>query len=125
MFSNNFPKIASFIMSKNIVETEGPQMTSQYGANALRAGLARLLARMRMRTPTRPRTHMHARTRKHAHTDQYVILIALPQQQWFDERASMLQVHCMSCSSYAHYIVVKQKVNWLGRISRRVMANKY
>jgi hypothetical protein len=26
------------IMSKNIVETEGPQMTSQYGAYALRAG---------------------------------------------------------------------------------------
>jgi hypothetical protein len=30
------------IMSKNIVETEGPQMTSQYGAFTLRAGLARL-----------------------------------------------------------------------------------
>ena len=26
------------IMSKNVVETEGPQMTSQYGAYALRAG---------------------------------------------------------------------------------------
>ena len=50
-------------------------MTSQYGAYALRAGLARLFARMR------PGTHMHARTRKHAHTDQYVILTAFPQQQ--------------------------------------------
>ena len=36
-------------------------MTSQHGAYALRAGLARLYARMSMPTPTRPRTHMHAR----------------------------------------------------------------
>ena len=49
---------------KNMVETEGPQMTSQYGAYALHAGLARLHALMRMHPPTRPRTHMHAR----AHT---------------------------------------------------------
>ena len=49
-------------MPKNMVETEGPQMTSQYGAYALRAGLARLQALMRMHTPTRPSTHMHART---------------------------------------------------------------
>ena len=62
-------------------------MTSQYGAYALRARLARLYARMRMHTPTRSGTHMHACTRKHAHTDQYVILIAFPQQQWFRERA--------------------------------------
>ena len=43
-------------------------MTSQYGANAMRAGLARLQARMRMHThtPTRPGNHTHART--HAHT---------------------------------------------------------
>ena len=68
-------------MSKNIEETEGPQMTSQYCANASRAGLARLYARMRMHTPTR----------KHAHIDQYVIPIALPQQQWFRERASLLR----------------------------------
>jgi hypothetical protein len=50
------------IMSKNIVETKGSQMTSQYGAYALRAGLARLCACMRMHTPTRLGTHMHART---------------------------------------------------------------
>ena len=35
------------ITSKNWVETEGPQMTSQYEAHALHAGLARLHARMR------------------------------------------------------------------------------
>jgi hypothetical protein len=67
------------IMSKNSVETEGPQMTTQYGTYALRAGVARLYARMRTHTPTRSVTHMHARTRKHAHTDQYIILIAFPQ----------------------------------------------
>jgi hypothetical protein len=63
-------------MSKNWVETEGPQMTSQYGVYALHAGLARLQALMPMHTI--PGTHMHARTRIHAHTDQYVILIAFP-----------------------------------------------
>jgi hypothetical protein len=77
------------IMSKNTVETEGPQMTSQYGAYALRAGLARLHARICTHKPTRPGTHMHARTRKHAHADQYVTLFAFPQQQWFRERACM------------------------------------
>jgi hypothetical protein len=65
-------------------------MTSQYGAYALRAGLARLYARLHTHTPTCPGTHMHARTPKHAHTDQYEILISFPQQQWFRERASML-----------------------------------
>jgi hypothetical protein len=41
---------------------------SQYGAYALRAGLATLYLRMRMYTPKRPGTHMHARMLKHAHT---------------------------------------------------------
>jgi hypothetical protein len=68
-------------------------MTSQYGAYALRAGLARLYERM----PTRPVTHMHARTRKHAHTDQYVILFAFSRQQWFQERASMLRYTYIAC----------------------------
>jgi hypothetical protein len=65
-------------MSKNIVETEGPQMTSQYGAYALHAGLARLYARMGMHTHTRPSSHKHARTLKYAHTDQHVTLTAFP-----------------------------------------------
>jgi hypothetical protein len=78
-------------MSKNLVETEGPQMTSQHGADMLRAGLARLYARMRRHTPTRPGSHMHARTRKRAHTDQYVVLIVFRLQQWSRERASVLR----------------------------------
>jgi hypothetical protein len=44
--SNNFflPKNYTVyeIMSKNIVENKGPQIKLQYGAYALRAGLARL-----------------------------------------------------------------------------------
>ena len=57
------------IMSKNVVETEEPQMTSQYGAYVLRAGLARLYTRMRMHTSTRPGTQMHARTSMHTQTN--------------------------------------------------------
>jgi hypothetical protein len=86
-------------MSKNIAKTEGPQMTSQHGAYGLRAGLARVYARMGMHTPTRLGTNMHARTRNHAHTDQYVILIAFPQQQWFRERASLLP-----CTYIAYFV---------------------
>ena len=83
-------------MSKNVLETEGPQMTSQYGAYALRAGLAKLYAR------TRPVTHMHGRTHKHAHTDQYVILIVFPQQQWFRERASLSRYTYIACLVSLH-----------------------
>ena len=56
-------------MWKNVVDTEGPQMMSQYDAYALRTGLARLYARMRMHTPTRPVTHMHARTSMYTQTN--------------------------------------------------------
>jgi hypothetical protein len=62
MFNNFFPKIAPFIIPKNLVEAENPQMTSQYGAYALHAELSRLYARMRRHVPTRPLTHMHAGT---------------------------------------------------------------
>ena len=62
MLSNFFPKILPFWdnVEKYIAVTEGAQMTSQYGAYALRAGLARLHARMCMHTSTRPGNHMHA-----------------------------------------------------------------
>jgi hypothetical protein len=64
--SVTFPKNHTIyeIMSKNVVETKGPQMTSQCGAYALHAGLGRLNARLHMQMPMRPGTHMHA------HTDQ-------------------------------------------------------
>jgi hypothetical protein len=42
MSNNFFPENRTVceIMSKNWVDTEGPQMTSQYGAYALHAALA-------------------------------------------------------------------------------------
>jgi hypothetical protein len=45
---------------------------------------------------THARSHAHASgyphavSSKHVYTDQYVILISFPQQQWFHERASLL-----------------------------------
>jgi hypothetical protein len=54
------------IMPKNMVAAEGPQITSQYGAQALRDGSVRLHARMSISTPTRPGTHINAGT--HART---------------------------------------------------------
>ena len=70
LFSEN--RTVYEIMSKNTVEIEGPQMTSQYGASALHAGLARLYAHMRVHKPTRPDTHMNARTRAQACTHRQV-----------------------------------------------------
>jgi hypothetical protein len=83
MFNNFFSENRTVyeIMSKNIVETEGLRMTSQYGAYALRAGLARLYARMRMHTATRSGNHMHARM--HTQTNKQYLLIR--------ERTSMLR----------------------------------
>jgi hypothetical protein len=95
-------------VSKNAVETEGPQIKSQYGAHALRAELARLYARMRMHM--RPSTHMRARTRKHAHTDQYVILIAFLQQQLFRERASLLRYKYIVCLVYIHDVTQRYEM---------------
>jgi hypothetical protein len=62
MYDNFFSENCTIyeIMSKNVVETEEPQMTSQYGAYPLHSGLSRLHALMRVHTPTRPGTHMHA-----------------------------------------------------------------
>jgi hypothetical protein len=55
------------IMSKNAMEPDRLQVTSQYGAYALRPGLASLHARMRMYTLTRPGTRMYARTHARVH----------------------------------------------------------
>jgi hypothetical protein len=80
MFNNLFSENRTvYEISVEKYSGDGPQMTSQYGAYALHAGLARLYTRMCMHTPTRPGIYMHALTRKHAHTNQYVILIAFEQ----------------------------------------------
>jgi hypothetical protein len=72
VFNNSFSENRAVyeIMSKNVVDTEGPQMTSQYGAYALRAGLRRLYARMRIHTPTSSGTQRtHAQASMHAQTN--------------------------------------------------------
>jgi hypothetical protein len=69
-------------------------MTSQYGAYALHAGLARLHARMRVHTTTLAGV-LHART--HAHTDQKVMLIAFSRQQSFGESVSILRYTYSVC----------------------------
>jgi hypothetical protein len=63
------------IMSKNKVEPEEPQITSQYGAYELHVSYASLHTCMRMQTPTR----LGTRTRAH----KYVIRISFSPQQWF------------------------------------------
>jgi hypothetical protein len=85
------------IMSKHLMENEGPQMTSKHGAYTMHAALSSLYTRMRMHTSTRQGKHMHARTHKQAHTDQNVILIAFSLQQRFRERASMLHYTYAAC----------------------------
>ena len=73
-------------MSKYEVKTEGPQMTSQYGAYALRAGLARLQARTHVYTPSRPGNQMQARARVHTQ----------PVATMIRERSSMLRYTLIS-----------------------------
>ena len=62
MLSNFFSEICTVyeIIPKNVV-TEGPQMTSQYGAYSLHAWLERLHARMDKHTHTRQASHVHVR----------------------------------------------------------------
>ena len=64
MFNNFLPENRTVykIMPKTIVETEGPQMTSQYGANAWRAAKARLYACMRAHAHAHALGYSHART---------------------------------------------------------------
>jgi hypothetical protein len=94
-------------MSKNIVDTEGPQLTSRYGAFAMRDGLTRLNARMRMHTHTRPGTHMNARTHAQACTHRRIDnTYCFPQQQWFRERAGMWRYTHVPCLVTPHIEIV-------------------
>jgi hypothetical protein len=73
-----------FMMSKNVVETERPQMAIWRRVACWISKVTRAQTRQR-----RASTRAHART--HTHTQKYVILIAFPRQQWFHERASILR----------------------------------
>ena len=71
------------------MEPEGPQITSQYGAYALRAGVGKA-------TRTHTTTHPGTRTHAHTHTDKYVILIAFS-RLLLRERASVLRYTYIAC----------------------------
>jgi hypothetical protein len=83
------------IMSKTVAENKGPQMTSEYGAYALHAGLARLHARMRMYTPGYPHAHTHAHACTHRPVSNTSCFSAATMIR---ERASILRykVRCLS-----------------------------
>ena len=99
MFSNFFSenRTVYVIMSKNVIETEEPQMTSQYAAYALRAGLPRLHARMGMHTPTRLGTHIHARTHRPISNTHCFSTAAM-----IRERASILRYTHITCLVIYH-----------------------
>ena len=75
-------------------------MTSQYGAYALRAALARLYARMGMHTPTRPLVRVPTFTHAHACTHRPICntycFSTTTMVPWTRLKV-MLYVHCLSC----------------------------
>ena len=102
-FSEN--RIVHEIMSKNMKDTEGPQITSQNGAYALHARQARLYARTHMHTTTRLGKYTHARAHKPISTT-YCFSTAT----MIRERASVLPVHCLFCFIYCRiHIVISQE----------------
>ena len=60
-------------------------------------GLTRASKLPRPCNHTHAPTHARKHTHTHTHTDQYVILTAFPQQQWFSERASLLRYTYIAC----------------------------
>jgi hypothetical protein len=77
------------VTSKNMVEPEGPQITSKHGAYELHAGSARSQARTRMHTPRSPGTC-------HAHT-QICNIYCFSTAKITPERASMLRYTNIAC----------------------------
>jgi hypothetical protein len=85
------------IMSKNVVEQGGPQMTSQYGVYKFHVGLARLHARVQARACTCP----HARKRVLAHTHRQICntyCFSTPTVVPRTQLSVTLYVRCLSCS---------------------------
>jgi hypothetical protein len=81
------------LMAKSLVESEGPQITSQHGAYAVPAGLARLHARMRMHTLTRPGTHRHARThRQISNTYRFSTATMMSKRAWMLTLYKVVQI---------------------------------
>jgi hypothetical protein len=109
MFSKFFPaNLAVYEMSKTMLDQERLQMTTEYGACALRAGHERA----HMHTPTHLGTTTHTRTFVHAHahtdprahththtqhTEKYVILLFNGNSDSRRRFSVTLCVFCLSC----------------------------
>jgi hypothetical protein len=83
-------------------------MTSQYGAYALHAGLARPYALIRMHTPTWPGTNMHARTHRSI-SNTYCFSTATI----IRERASMLGYKYIACLLFWAFSTAENFKTWL------------
>jgi hypothetical protein len=84
-------------MSKNVAESERSQMTSQYDANALRAGLARH-AHTHVPGNTHARTHARTHAQACAHRPIYNTFCSstVTTVSW-TRLIVTLYVHCLSC----------------------------
>ena len=114
-------------MSKTWVETERRQVTSQYGAHATHAGLARLHALTGMHTPTRVRatcTHAHSCT----HRPKSNTRIAFPRQQWFAIAPQSYVIRTLlllSLVSLYGYRTCKVSMIWLFYILHNFYVNTF
>ena len=98
----------------------GAGMTSQYGAYALRAGLARLHELMRIHASWRTGTHMHAQT------DKYIILITFHGNN--DSRTLLnvtLYVYCLVNFSLHYYFSSFDAADTALRIGGLLIAQCY
>ena len=79
------------IMWENVVEPERPQTTIQYGARDFACWVSKAV-----------RAHADPHAHTYTHTEENVILIEFPRQQWFRERALVLcctHIACLVCNS--------------------------
>ena len=109
------------IMSKSVVEPEGPRMTSPCGACALHVGYARLHARMN--TPTRPGTHTHLHAHEHARTHTQICnTYCFSTAKIIRVRASVLRYTYIACLVCYHF---KQVDCWFTRPTDHVGCTKF
>ena len=107
IFKNFFSKNRTVyeIMPKNMVENERPQMTSQYGAYAFDAGLARLHVHARAHAPGYP----HARTHRRISNTYSFSTATVVTRTRLDVT---LYVHCPSCWSFSDFRKGFKVYNW-------------
>ena len=78
--------------------------------NNVTSAYARANANATAKSDTHARTHSRAHT--HARTQQYVILIFFPRQQWFRTRASMLRYTNIVCIVITMMRCLLRGTNW-------------